>query len=100
MLSRETCFRIFLAGGLGAWAFLTTGCVQPLGPGFRFINRQTEIRGVADSASSSGLHIRVVDRFDNAGDRPLRSMEVPLPEGPPFRPRTLRVPIPPPTLSP
>ena len=67
--------------------------MQPLGPGFRFINRQTEIRAVADSTNGGGLHIRVVDRFDNAGDRPLRSMEVRLPEGPSFGLRNLRVTI-------
>jgi hypothetical protein len=65
--------------------------VQPLGPGFRFINRQTEIRAVADAPRGAGLHVRVVDRFDNAGDRSLRSMEVRLPEGPAFGTQNLRV---------
>jgi hypothetical protein len=54
--------------------------VQPLGPGFRFTSRQTEIR--VSPSTAEQLHIRVVDRFDNVGDRPLRSMEVRLPEGP------------------
>jgi hypothetical protein len=92
-LIKESRFRILLLLALCALAFLTTGCVQPLGPGFRFINRQTEIRAVADAANGGGLHIRVVDRFDNAGDRPLRSMEVRLPEGPAFGPRNLRLTI-------
>ncbi len=76
-----------LPAALCVLALLATGCVQPLGPGFRFVDRRTEIRAVA------GLHVRVVDRFDNAGDRPLRSMEVRLPEGPTFGSRNLRVTI-------
>jgi hypothetical protein len=67
--------------------------VQPLGPGFRFVDRQTEIRAVADAPRGAGLHVRVVDHFDNVGDRPLRSMEVRLPEGPTFGPQNLRVTI-------
>jgi hypothetical protein len=54
-------------------------CVQPLGPGFRFADRQMEIRVSAGAAEQ--VHIRVVDHFDNVGDRPLRSLEVRLPEG-------------------
>jgi hypothetical protein len=65
--------------------------VQPLGPGFRFVDRQTEIRAVADAPDR--LHVRVVDRLDNAGDRPLRSMEVRVPEGPAFGSQDLRVSI-------
>ena len=78
---------------LCAWAFLTTSCVQPLGPGFRFVDRQTEIRAVAEAPLGAGIHVRVVDRFDNAGNRPLRSMEVRLPEGPTFGLQNLRVTI-------
>src|ERR1700686_4873148 len=63
-----------------AWALLTTGCVQPLGPGYRFAGRQTEIRVSADAPEQ--LHIRVVDHFDNIGNLPLRSLDVRLPEGP------------------
>ena len=54
--------------------------MQPLGPGFRFSNRQTEIRASSDAPEK--LHIRVVDHFDNVGNLPLRSLEVRLPEGP------------------
>jgi hypothetical protein len=70
---------------------LTTSCVQPLGPGFRFIDRQTEIRALVAGPPGAGLHLRTVDRFDNAGDRPLRSIEVRLPEGPTFGSQNLRV---------
>jgi hypothetical protein len=65
--------------------------VQPLGPGFRFVDRQTEIRAVADTPDR--LHVHVVDRLDNTGDRPLRSMEVRLPEGPAFGSQNFRVTI-------
>jgi hypothetical protein len=103
-LSEETRLRVvFVAGSkwsprplpiaLCAWAFLATSCVQPLGPGFRFVDRQTEIRAVADAPRGAGLHVRVVDHFNNVGDRPLRSMEVRLPEGPTFGPQNLRVTI-------
>jgi hypothetical protein len=91
-LSGQTRLR-FLLAALCALAFLATSCVQPLGPGFRFIGRQTEIRIAADAPRDAMLHVRVVDHFDNAGDRPLRSMEVRLPEGPTFGPRNLRVAI-------
>jgi hypothetical protein len=76
-----------------AWSFLAAACVEPLGPGFFFLNRQTEIRAATDATRGAELHIRVVDRFDNAGNRPLRSMEVRLPEGPTFGSRNLRVTI-------
>jgi hypothetical protein len=90
-LFKEARFRIFFPAALCALAFLTTSCVQPLGPGFRFIDRQTEIRAVSDAPRGALLHIRVVDRFDNAGDRSLRSMEVRLPEGPTFGAQNLRL---------
>ncbi len=82
-----------LPTALCAWGLLGAGCVHPLGPGFRFADRQTEIRAVADASGGAGLHVRVVDHFDNVGDRPLRSLEVRLPEGPAFGPRNLRVTI-------
>ena len=63
--------------------------MQPLGPGFRFAGRQTEIR--VSSGTAEQLHIRVVDRFDNVGDRPLRSIQVRLPEGPNSGTQTVRM---------
>ena len=65
--------------------------MQPLGPGFRFAGRQTEIR--APAGAPERLHIRVVDRLENAGDRTLRSLEVRLPEGPNFGTQNLRLTI-------
>jgi hypothetical protein len=76
---------------LCASVFVTTSCVQPLGPGFRFVDRQTEIRAVADGLRGTALHVRVVDSFDNDGDRPLQSLEVRLPEGSTFGPGNMRV---------
>ena len=64
-------------------------CVQPLGPGFRFSGRQTEIR--VSAVTTEQLHIRVVDHFANVGDRPLRSLEVRLPEGPNSGIQTVRM---------
>jgi hypothetical protein len=85
--------RIFFPIAICAWSFLASGCVEPLGPGFFFLNRQTEIRAVEGAPSGAELHIRVVDRFDNAGNRPLQSLEVRMPEGPTFGPRNLQVTI-------
>lgn len=81
-MDRKTCFRFFRSAALCAGALLATGCVQPLGPGFHFVNRQAEIRSSAGAPDR--LHIRVVDHLDNAGDRTLRSLEVRMPEGPNF----------------
>jgi hypothetical protein len=66
-------------------------CVQPLGPGYHFPDRQAEIR--LSGASPGSIQIRVTDELENAGDRPLRSLEVRLPEGPAFGERNLRVTI-------
>lgn len=67
--------------------------MEPLGPGFFFLDRHTEIRAAADATSGAALHIKVVDLLDNAGNRPLRSLEVRLPDGPTFGSRNLRVTI-------
>ena len=88
---RETRLRFVLPAALCAWAFLTAGCAQPLGPGFRFAGRQTEIRATADAPDR--LHVRVVDHMENAGNRTLRSLEVRMPEGPTFGTQNLRVTI-------
>jgi hypothetical protein len=70
--------RISLEAALCAAAFLGSGCVEPLGPGFRFVDRQAEIRPVPDAPER--LQVRVVDRFENVGDRPLHSLDARLPE--------------------
>lgn len=74
---------------MGVWTFLAAGCVHPLGPGFDFADRQAEIR--VTGASPGRIHIRVVDELENAGNRPLRSLEVRLPEGTVLGERNLRV---------
>ncbi|MGH9681391.1 MAG: hypothetical protein ACRD4Y_15700, partial [Candidatus Acidiferrales bacterium] len=78
-----------LLGSALASTFLATGCVQPLGSGFHFPSRRTEIRAAADSPYK--LHVRVVDRLENAGNRELESLEVRLPESPIFGSQNLRV---------
>ena len=65
--------------------------MQPLGPGFRFVDRQAEIRQ-APSAPER-LQIRVVDRFENVGDRPLRSIDGQFPSGSESGTENLRVTI-------
>jgi hypothetical protein len=67
--------------------------VEPLGPGFFLLDRRTEIRAPADATPDAGLHIKVDDFFSNAGNRPLRSIEVRLPDGPTFGSRNLRMTI-------
>jgi hypothetical protein len=69
--------RISLEAALCATALLASGCVQPLGPGFRFVDRQTEIRPAPGAPER--LQVRVVDRFENVGDRPLHSLDARLP---------------------
>ena len=74
---------------LGACACFAAGCVHPLGPGYHFPDRQAEIR--VSGASPGRIQIRVTDELVNAGDRPLHSLDVRLPEGPAFGERNLRV---------
>jgi len=68
---------------------MTGGCVHPLGPGFHFTARETEISAVP--GASSQIHVRVVDHLENAGDRTLHSLEVRLPESPNFGTQNLHV---------
>ena len=70
-------------------ALVASGCVQPLGPGFHFDDRQAEIRVSSEAPGSIRFH--VIDQLQNAGDRPLRSLEVRLPDGPAFGVQNLRV---------
>lgn len=65
--------------------------MQPLGPGFRFAGRQTEIR--VSAGAPEHLQIRVVDRFNNAGNRPLVSLEARMPDEDNFGARNPRVTI-------
>jgi hypothetical protein len=85
----ESRLRFFFPAALLAWTFLAAGCVHPLGPGYQFADRQAEIR--VSGATPGRIHIRVVDELENTGDRPLRSLEVRLPEGPVFGEQNLRV---------
>jgi hypothetical protein len=81
--------RIVFPAALAAWTFLAAGCVRPLGPGYEFADRQAEIR--VAGASQGRIHIHVVDELENGGDRPLRSLEVRLPDGSPLGERNLRM---------
>lgn len=67
------------------------GCVHPLGPGYHFPDRQADIR--VSSATPGRIQIRVADELVNAGDRPLHSLEVRLPEGRAFGEQNLRMTI-------
>jgi hypothetical protein len=81
--------RFYFAVVLAACAFLAAGCVHPLGPGYQFADRQSEI--LVSRAAPGRIHFHVADELENAGDRPLRSLEVRLPEGPVFGEQNLRV---------
>jgi hypothetical protein len=83
--------RLFCGFALGATFLATAGCVTPLGPGYHFPDRQAEVRVSGDAPGR--IHIRVTDQLVNAGDRPLRSLDVRLPEGPEFGQQNLRVQI-------
>ena len=67
--------------------------MEPLGPGFFLVDRHTEIRAPTNATPDAALHIKVVDFLNNAGNRPLRSLEVRLPDGPSFGARNLRMTI-------
>jgi hypothetical protein len=88
-LASETQLRTIFLSALGACAFLASGCVQPLGPGYHFADRQSEI--LVSGAAPDRIHFHVADELENAGDRPLRSLEVRLPEGPVIGEQNLRV---------
>jgi hypothetical protein len=85
----ETRLRILFPVALSAWTLLATACVHPLGPGYQFADRQAEI--LVSGASPGRIHFHVADELENAGDRPLRSLEVRLPDGPVFGEQNLRV---------
>jgi hypothetical protein len=81
--------RFYFAIVLVACASLAAGCVHPLGPGYQFADRQAEI--LVSGAAPGRIHFHVADEIENVGDRPLRSLEVRLPEGPMFGEQNLRV---------
>ena len=85
----ETQLRTFFLIALGGCTLLAAGCVQPLGPGYQFADRQAEI--LVSGAAPGRIHFHVADELENAGDRPLRSLEVRLPEGRVFGEQNLRV---------
>lgn len=87
----DTRSRIFFPVVFFACAFFAAGCVQPLGPGFRFADRQTEIR--VSEGTPGRIHFHVVDELENAGDRPLHSLDVRLPEGSAFGAQNMSVQI-------
>jgi hypothetical protein len=81
--------RFYFAVVLAACASLAAACVHPLGPGYQFADRQAEI--LVSGAAPGRIHFHVADELENAGDRPLRSLEIRLPEGPVFGEQNLRV---------
>ena len=81
--------RFLLPVTLAAWTLLAAGCVHPLGPGYQFAGRQAEI--LVSSATPDRIHFRVLDELENAGDRPLHSLDVRLPEGPAYGAQNLRM---------
>jgi len=60
-----------------AAALLATGCAVPLGPGFRLRSRQM-VLGEAP-AQPAPVRVRVADRMENTGNRPLDYLDVSLP---------------------
>lgn len=88
-MSRRATSRLAVAVLLGGPIVFAGGCVHPLGPGYEFADRQAEIRVSGDQPGR--IRVRVDDRLENAGNGPLHSLEVRLPEGAEFRPQNLRV---------
>jgi hypothetical protein len=61
-LSKESRLRVFFPIAIFACSFLAAACVEPLGPGFFFLDRHAEIRAT-DATRGAALHIKVVDFF-------------------------------------
>jgi hypothetical protein len=83
-------YRLVLLASLSA-GVLASACTHPIGPGFQFADRQTEIR--EDAASPGQLDILVTDRFQNIGGQPLSSLEVQLPDSVTSDPPAVRITI-------
>lgn len=66
-----------------------SGCVEPLGRGYRFDQREVEVLPVLTDPPH--LHILVSDRITNIGNQPLDSLVAELPTGPTFGMQNLRV---------
>ncbi len=66
-----------------------SGCVTPLGRGYRFDQREVEVLPVLSDPPH--LHILVSDRITNIGNQPLDSLVAELPAGPTFGMQNLRV---------
>ena len=73
--------RLVGAVALAAITFVT-GCVTPLGPGYRFAARQSEISGVATDPPH--VHVRISDSLENAGNRNLSFLDISPPMQLPF----------------
>lgn len=69
--------RPLVAAALLAGLFLT-GCAVPLGPGFRLRARQM-VLGEAPAPSAAPVRVRVAERMENTGNRPLAYLDVTLP---------------------
>jgi hypothetical protein len=66
-----------------------SGCVTPLGRGYRFDQREIEVLPVLSDPPH--LHVLVSDRITNVGNQPLDSLVAEMPAGPTFGMQNLRV---------
>jgi hypothetical protein len=73
---------------LSATLFLA-GCAVPLGRGFYFRTRQTQVSEVSEAPAR--IHVQVTDRLRNAGDRDLSFLDVGVPAGDSFRADNLSI---------
>ena len=65
------------------------GCAVALGPGFRHPYRLVDVS--ANSIEPTHIHVRVTDKLENIGDRPLAYLDVALPGGPSFGTKNVSV---------
>ena len=65
------------------------GCAVALGPGFSHSYRSVDVS--ANSIEPTGIHVRVTDKLENIGDRPLAYLDVALPGGPSFGTKNVSV---------
>ena len=81
--------RILFSVVLGGAAFLASGCVHALGPGFHFNDRQSEIR--VSPSEPGRIRFHIADQLQNDGNRTLHSLDVRLPAGPATGAQNLRL---------
>jgi hypothetical protein len=68
---------------------LFLGCAVPLGRGFNHAYRSVDVS--ATSTEPAHIHIKILDKLENVGDRSLAYLDVDLPSGPSFGTKDINI---------